>query len=198
MGGFDGMMPKPIDMKRLAVCLGGALDEGSRALGVYDRNYFELGGWFPRQQPHQQQQPGPQPGLEVEQQQQAIAQASEIQQLEQQHQHQQQVHQQPPLGEVILASDQVGARPTEPAEVSQPKTPKTPIAGFVFDPLSHVAEDQLGTQTNIQNTPAPEPTTPAASFEVGLSPVSNVDAAAVTPTAAQEGQRESPRPEEEL
>ncbi|KAK3682924.1 phytochrome-like protein [Podospora appendiculata] len=46
--GFDGWMPKPIDMKRLAACLAGALDPGTRNLGVYDDAHFELGGWFPQ------------------------------------------------------------------------------------------------------------------------------------------------------
>ncbi|KAK3332734.1 phytochrome-like protein [Cercophora scortea] len=46
--GFDGWMPKPVDMKRLAACLAGALDPGTRNLGVYDDAHFELGGWFPQ------------------------------------------------------------------------------------------------------------------------------------------------------
>ncbi|KAK3316987.1 phytochrome-like protein [Apodospora peruviana] len=46
--GFDGLMPKPIDMKRLAVCLAGALDGHTcTTAGLYDDARFELGGWFP-------------------------------------------------------------------------------------------------------------------------------------------------------
>ncbi len=44
---FDGWMPKPVDLKRLATCLSGALDIGLRSLGIYDSTRFELGGWFP-------------------------------------------------------------------------------------------------------------------------------------------------------
>jgi len=48
--GFDGWMPKPIDMKHLAVCLGGAWDGSMRFLAGYDESHFELGGWFPTQE----------------------------------------------------------------------------------------------------------------------------------------------------
>lgn len=44
--GFDGWMPKPVDMKRLVRCLAGALDPDVRRMCVYDENKFELGGWF--------------------------------------------------------------------------------------------------------------------------------------------------------
>lgn len=51
--GFDGFIPKPIDMKRLATCIAGALDQNSRALEIYNPAHFELGGWF-LQQPTEQ------------------------------------------------------------------------------------------------------------------------------------------------
>ena len=54
--GFDGFIPKPIDMKRLANCIAGALDETSRALEVYNTAHFELGGWF-LQRPTEQAPP---------------------------------------------------------------------------------------------------------------------------------------------
>jgi len=44
--GFDGWMPKPIDMKRLVTYLAGAWDAVTRRRGTYDEKYFELGGWF--------------------------------------------------------------------------------------------------------------------------------------------------------
>ncbi|KAA8624047.1 hypothetical protein SMACR_07655 [Sordaria macrospora] len=44
--GFDGWMPKPVDMKRLVRCLVGALDPDARRTCVYDEKRFELGGWF--------------------------------------------------------------------------------------------------------------------------------------------------------
>lgn len=45
--GFNGWMPKPINMKWLGKCLGGAWDARARSLGAYDEDRFELGGWFP-------------------------------------------------------------------------------------------------------------------------------------------------------
>lgn len=45
--GFNGWMPKPINMKWLGKCLGGAWDARARRLGAYDEDRFELGGWFP-------------------------------------------------------------------------------------------------------------------------------------------------------
>ncbi|KAK3489970.1 phytochrome-like protein [Neurospora crassa] len=44
--GFDGWMPKPVDMKRLVRCLAGGLDQDARRTCVYDEKRFELGGWF--------------------------------------------------------------------------------------------------------------------------------------------------------
>lgn len=46
--GFDGWMPKPVDMSRIGLYLAGALDEKMRERGMYDEKYFELGGWFER------------------------------------------------------------------------------------------------------------------------------------------------------
>lgn len=46
--GFDGWMPKPVDMSRIGLYLAGALDQGTRQRGVYDEKQFELGGWFER------------------------------------------------------------------------------------------------------------------------------------------------------
>lgn len=44
--GFDGWMPKPVDMSRIGLYLAGALDEKMRVQGLYDEKKFELGGWF--------------------------------------------------------------------------------------------------------------------------------------------------------
>ncbi|KAK0615220.1 hypothetical protein B0T17DRAFT_511006 [Bombardia bombarda] len=45
--GFDGWMPKPINVGRLVICLAGALDPiARRHEGIYDEDHFELGGWF--------------------------------------------------------------------------------------------------------------------------------------------------------
>jgi len=44
--GFDGWMPKPIDMKRLSTYLAGAWDITARRRGQYNEMQFELGGWF--------------------------------------------------------------------------------------------------------------------------------------------------------
>ncbi|KAK4452554.1 hypothetical protein QBC34DRAFT_377046 [Podospora aff. communis PSN243] len=45
--GFDGWMPKPIDLRRLATYLAGAWDPIARHRGMYYDDQFELGGWFP-------------------------------------------------------------------------------------------------------------------------------------------------------
>ncbi|KAK4223094.1 putative signal transduction histidine-protein kinase [Podospora fimiseda] len=45
--GFDGWMPKPIDMRRLGTYLTGAFDFATRKLGFYDIGNFNVGGWFP-------------------------------------------------------------------------------------------------------------------------------------------------------
>ncbi|KAK0708630.1 GAF domain-like protein [Lasiosphaeris hirsuta] len=63
--GFDGWMPKPVDMKRVATCLAGALDAGTRHMCVYDDAHFELGGWFPARE-LQSTTPGYYPGSWVE------------------------------------------------------------------------------------------------------------------------------------
>ncbi|KAK4185997.1 putative signal transduction histidine-protein kinase [Podospora australis] len=44
--GFDGWMPKPIDMRKLNTYLAGAMDLAARRLGLYDESHFALGGWF--------------------------------------------------------------------------------------------------------------------------------------------------------
>ncbi|KAK0644269.1 phytochrome-2 [Cercophora newfieldiana] len=49
--GFDGWMPKPIDMKRLGTYLAGAWDSIARSRGIYDDKHFEFGGWFATQEP---------------------------------------------------------------------------------------------------------------------------------------------------
>lgn len=46
--GFDGWMPKPVDMSRIGLYLAGALDQGMREKGMYDEKQFELDGWFER------------------------------------------------------------------------------------------------------------------------------------------------------
>ncbi|KAK3395205.1 phytochrome-like protein [Podospora didyma] len=50
-GGFDGWMPKPVDMRRLATYLAGALDVNARNQGDYDGDKFEQGGWFRQTEP---------------------------------------------------------------------------------------------------------------------------------------------------
>ncbi|KAK0744708.1 hypothetical protein B0T21DRAFT_429410 [Apiosordaria backusii] len=47
--GFDGWMPKPIDMKRLSTYLAGAVDVPTRKQGVYHEAHFAMGGWFPEE-----------------------------------------------------------------------------------------------------------------------------------------------------
>ncbi|KAK4168293.1 putative signal transduction histidine-protein kinase [Cladorrhinum sp. PSN259] len=49
--GFDGWMPKPIDMKRLGTYLAGALDFVIRKHGLYNGNDFAMGGWFSADEP---------------------------------------------------------------------------------------------------------------------------------------------------
>jgi CheY-like chemotaxis protein len=64
--GFDGWMPKPIDLRRLATYLAGAWDPVARSRGTYDDGQFELGGWFPAQELTPTLAPGPpEVGLEV-------------------------------------------------------------------------------------------------------------------------------------
>ncbi|KAK3375611.1 phytochrome-2 [Lasiosphaeria ovina] len=46
--GFDGWMPKPINMQMLGTYLAGALDCNTRNQGEYSEARFELGGWFPQ------------------------------------------------------------------------------------------------------------------------------------------------------
>ncbi|KAK1750934.1 hypothetical protein QBC47DRAFT_352484 [Echria macrotheca] len=48
--GFDGWMPKPINMRQLAMCLVGAWDRCAQGCAAYNETYFELGGWFPYDQ----------------------------------------------------------------------------------------------------------------------------------------------------
>ncbi|KAM7223035.1 hypothetical protein V8F06_001591 [Rhypophila decipiens] len=117
--GFDGLMPKPIDMKRLAVCIGGALDENSRFLGAYNRKNFELGGWFPNQQP----QPKPEPLFE---------------------------QWKPTQAKTALDED---ATPCiDPTQILLPKTPKTPIAGFNFEPVPRAPEEDEDSPTTNGHT----------------------------------------------
>lgn len=44
--GFDGWMPKPVDMRKLGTYLAGAFDPAARRQGLYDPNHFAVGGWF--------------------------------------------------------------------------------------------------------------------------------------------------------
>ncbi|KAK5659098.1 hypothetical protein OQA88_1188 [Cercophora sp. LCS_1] len=64
--GFDGWIPKPIDMKRLGTCLAGAWDASTRKIGAYDEKQFELGGWFPIKEPTPTPAPTPAPEPERE------------------------------------------------------------------------------------------------------------------------------------
>ncbi len=44
--GFDGWMPKPVNIKTLGRYLAGVVDSATRRQGLYDEGRFELGGWF--------------------------------------------------------------------------------------------------------------------------------------------------------
>ncbi|KAK4214580.1 hypothetical protein QBC37DRAFT_146841 [Rhypophila decipiens] len=135
---FDGLMPKPIDMKRLTVCIGGALDENSRILGAYDRNHFELGGWFASQQSK------------------------------------------PTEDETALDED---ATPrVDPTQILLPKTPKTPIAAFNFEPVPGAHEEDEDSPTTNEHT--------ISATEQGRPPVHDI--------VPEEKVRFEPSPEEEL
>ncbi|KAK4175133.1 hypothetical protein QBC36DRAFT_28685 [Triangularia setosa] len=70
--GFDGWMPKPIDMKRLSTYLAGAVDMPTRKQGVYQETHFAMGGWFPQEivlppaLPEQQPPPPREEVIEIE------------------------------------------------------------------------------------------------------------------------------------
>lgn len=44
--GFDGWLLKPIDFKRLAIILSGALNVDSRKKCLYEEGSLQQGGWF--------------------------------------------------------------------------------------------------------------------------------------------------------
>ncbi|KAM7205374.1 putative signal transduction histidine-protein kinase [Naviculisporaceae sp. PSN 640] len=212
--GFDGLMPKPIDMKRLAICLGGALDQKSRSHGVYDRSYFELGGWFPIQTPRAQQQlppPEPQPlqpllqhgnekPLTLEEQLQQLQELQELQRL----------HELTPEDEeAAVAGDQLATPTAEKADVFLPRTPRTPrtpsartpSAAFVLDPMSRGPEvNGSAAEKSQAAVPAsPGPKTSTSVVEVS-SPRPADHVTPPTAVSVPDGTLEdkSPLPEEEL
>jgi len=44
--GFDGCMPKPVNVASLGIYLDGAMDESLKKNGKYNPAKFNLGGWF--------------------------------------------------------------------------------------------------------------------------------------------------------
>lgn len=44
--GFDGWMPKPVNMVKLSAYLAGATDPDARKKGAYVEERFNDGGWF--------------------------------------------------------------------------------------------------------------------------------------------------------
>ena len=49
--GFDGWILKPVDFKRLAMLLGGIVEEKTREACLYKPGYWLEGGWFSEVQP---------------------------------------------------------------------------------------------------------------------------------------------------